>query len=116
MFEKEDNIERRYKALMSKPGTLERVLSGFHSMTERTYKAFHELVQEHADIGKAAIVIMASNQASHLLEIARDEDKPRKDRVREISAIIAPMFELMYERLTRETIEQIDQELGEMPE
>jgi hypothetical protein len=114
MSEREDNIERRYMALKSKPGAVEKALGGFHRMTERTYKAFHEIIQEHADIGKAAIVIMASNQAAHLISIGCDEDRPRSERIHEISAIIAPMFELMYDRLTRETIERLDEELEEV--
>lgn len=116
MQEREDNIERRYKALASKPGAIGKTLSAFHKRTERTYKAFHEIIQEHADIGKAAIVIMASNQAAHLLDIGCDADRPRGERLNAISAIIAPMFELMYDRLIQETIERLDEELEEMPE
>ena len=50
MSEREDNIERRYMALKSKPGAVEKALGGFHRMTERTYKAFHEIIQERLQV------------------------------------------------------------------
>lgn len=107
---KKDNINDRYKTFEGKPGSIKSALENFNRFTERTYAAFREIVQDHSDIGKAAIVIMAHNQASHLLKLANDESKPKDGRIMEISAIIAPMFEMLYERLTRETIEGLERE------
>ena len=108
-----DNINERYKAFEKKPGSMKKALAYFYNVTEDSYDAFREVVQNHTDIGKAAIVIMARNQASHLLKLANDESKPKGDRLRDISAIIAPMFELFYDRLTRETIEGLEGEFEE---
>ena len=108
---KKDNINDRYKTFEEKPGSIKSALENFNRFTERTYAAFREIVQEHSDIGKAAIVIMAMNQASHLLKLANDESKPKDGRIMEILAIIAPMFEMFYERLTRETIEGLEGEM-----
>ena len=52
-------------------------------------------------------MIIARNYASHLVELACDESKTRAQRVNDIAGAIAPMYELMYDRLTKETIEQM---------
>ena len=105
---KKDNINDRYKTFEGKPGSIKSALENFNRFTERTYAAFREIVQDHSDIGKAAIVIMAMNQASHLLKLANDETKPKARRINEIAGTIAPMYEMFYDRLTRETIEGLD--------
>lgn len=103
-----DNINDRYKTFAERPGSIKSALGNFNRLTERTYAAFREIVETHSDIGKAAIVIMAHNQASHLLKLANDESKPKDGRIMKISAIIAPMYEMFYDRLTRETIEGLE--------
>ncbi len=106
-----DNINERYQAFEKKPGSMKKALAYFYNVTEDSFDAFREVVQNHTDIGKAAIVIMARNQASHLFKLANDEGKPKSDRIRDISAIIAPMFELFYDRLTHETIEGLEEKM-----
>lgn len=108
-----DNINTRYKAYKENPSTLRKMLLNFHKTTEITYSVFREIVQEHSDIGKATIVIMAMNYASHIVKIACDESKSEMLRINEISNFIAPMYELLYDRLARETIEQLEMELEE---
>ena len=110
----DDNIDKRYALYQKKPGSINAAIQNFNRITEKSYTTFKEIMEDHADIGKAAIVMMASNQAAHLISIGCDEDRPRSERIHEISAIIAPMFELMYDRLTRETIERLDEELEEV--
>ena len=56
-------------------------------------------------------MIMASNLASHIVKAANDESKPKARRINEITEVIAPMFEMFYDRLTRETIEELDGEM-----
>lgn len=103
-----DNISSRYQALKQKPGAIENALSKFHIRTEETYKAFSEIVEEHSDIGKAAIIMMAVNNATHLVRISRDEDWDDNTIVTEIATMIAPMYELLYDKLVRETIDQMN--------
>ena len=103
-----DNIDARYKLYKEKPDALKRALVSSHRVTEETYSTFCEVLQEHSDIGKAAIVIMAMNYASHILKNACDESKDKSLRIREIAGAIAPMYELLYNRLTRETIEELE--------
>jgi len=105
---KKDNINERYKSFEKRPGSLKNALSNFNRITEETYAAFREIIVDHSDIGKASIVIMARNQASHLLKLANDESIPKADRINEIADVIAPMFEMFYDRLIRETIEGME--------
>ena len=107
-MDKNDNINERYKAFEKKPGAMKCALDNFNRITEKRYAAFREIIEDHSDIGKASIVIMARNQASHLLKLASDESIPKADRINEIAGIIAPMFEMFYDRLTRETIEGLE--------
>lgn len=103
-----DNIDARYKYYKDKPEALKRALVDFYRITEEEYLSFCEVLQNHSDIGKAAIVIMAMNRASHILKNACDESKDKKLRIKEIANVIAPMCELMYDRLTRETIDELE--------
>lgn len=103
-----DNIDTRYKFFKEKPEALKRALVSSRQITENTYSTFCNIVQEHSDIGKAAIVIMAMNYASHIFKNACDESKDKKLRIKEITEAIAPMYELMYDRLTRETIDVLE--------
>ena len=105
-----DNIDARYKPYKDNPSALKKALLNLHNKTENTYSVFREVIQEHPDIGKAAIVIMATNFASHLMKIACDNSKHEVGRICEISNAIAPMYELLYDRLTRETIETLEDE------
>ena len=103
---KKDNINERYKAYEKKPGSMKSALENFNRITEQTYAVFRKVVEDHADIGKASIVIMAANLASHIVKTANDETKPKARRINEIAGTIAPMYEMFYDRLTRETIEE----------
>ena len=107
-MDKNDNINERYEAYEKKPGSMKCALGNFNRITEKKYAAIREIIEDHSDIGKASIVIMARNQASHLLKLASDESIPKADRINEIAGIIAPMFEMFYDRLTRETIEGLE--------
>jgi len=106
-----DNINERYKVYVKKPGSMKRSLENFNKITEKNYSVFREVVEDHSDIGKAAIVIMATNLASHIMKAANDESKPKARRIYEIAGIIAPMYEMFYDRLTRETIEGLEGEI-----
>lgn len=110
-MDKNDNINERYEAYEKKPGSMKCALGNFNRITEKKYAAFREIIEDHSDIGKASIVIMARNQASHLLKLASDESIPKADRINEIAEVIAPMFEMFYDRLTRETIEGLEGEM-----
>lgn len=103
----DDNIDQRYALYQKKPGSINAAIQNFNRITEKSYTTFKEIMEDHADIGKAAIVIIARNYASHLVELACDESKTRAQRVNDIAGAIAPMYELMYDRLTKETIEQM---------
>lgn len=103
-----DNIDARYKLYKEKPDALKRAFVSFHRLTEETYSTFCEVLQEHSDIGKAAIVIMAMNYASHIFKNACNESKEKKLRIKEITDAIVPLYELMYDRLTRETIDELE--------
>lgn len=104
---KKDNISVRYEAFQKRPGSMNNALRNFSRITEDTYANFKSIMGDHTDIGKAAIVIMASNFASHLVKLATDESIDKARRIYEVSGAIAPMYELMHERLTRETIEEM---------
>ena len=106
-----DNIDSRYKLYKENPNALKKALCNFHETTEKTYLSFREVMQEHSDIGKASIVIMAMNYASHIMKMACDASKPKNLRISEITKVIAPMYELLYDRLTRETFENLEKEL-----
>lgn len=110
-MDKKDNINERYEAYEKKPGSMKCALGNFNKITEKTYATFRKNIEDHSDIGKASIVIMARNQASHLLKLANDECIPKDRRIHEIAEIIAPMFEMFYDRLTRETIEGLEGEI-----
>ncbi|WP_405325625.1 hypothetical protein [Fibrobacter sp.] len=109
---KKDNIAVRYEAFQKRPGSMNNALRNFSRITEETYASFKSVVADHADIGKAAIVIMASNFASHLVKLATDESKDKARRIYEVSGAIAPMYEMMYDRLTKETIEDMLKQVG----
>lgn len=108
---KNDNINERYKSFEKRPGSLKNVLGNINRITEQTYAVFRDVVKDHSDIGKASIAIMASNLASHIVKAANDDNKPKARRIYEIAGIIAPMYEMFYDRLTRETIEELDGEM-----
>jgi len=50
-----DNIDARYQFYKEKPDALKRALVSFHRLTEETYSTFCDVLQEHSDIGKAAV-------------------------------------------------------------
>ncbi len=105
---KKDNINERYKSFEKRPGSLKNALGNFNRITEETYAVFRDVVKDHSDIGKASIVIMAFNLASHIVKAANDDSKPKARRIYEIAGIIVPMYEMFYDRLTRETIEGLE--------
>lgn len=103
-----DNLERRYAAFTATPGAMPKALHNFTKITDKTYDAFKSIIEEHPKLGKAAIVIMASNLASHLVQMANDETKSKAERIYNITGAIAPMYELMYDKLTAEVIDSLD--------
>ena len=112
MCKPNDNIAERYAAYQKQPGSMKRALSNFNRITEERFAMFKDVVKDHEDIGKAAIVIMATNYASYLMKLANDETKTPERRVYELAGAIAPMYEMMYDRLTKETIEDMIKKVG----
>lgn len=102
-----DNLDSSYKTIKDHPTKLNQTLGKFNIYTERTYAAFKDVVGKHEYMGKAAIVIMARNMATHLIDTARNQESPYKETVYSVTATIAPMFQMMYDRLTEETIESL---------
>lgn len=80
---KKDNINERYKSFEKRPGSLKNALGNFNRITEETYAVFRDVVKDHSDIGKASIVIMASNLASHIVKVANDERLAESMKLRE---------------------------------
>ena len=105
MRDPNDNLDRIYENYMAQPDGLRQTFENFNERTERTYQAFKEIMAEHPDMGKAAMVIMAGNQASHIIAVARDKGKNYAEVLSEIIVMISPMFQVMYDRLVSETIE-----------
>ena len=112
MCKPNDNIAERYAAYQKQPGAMKRALSNFNRITEERFAMFKGVVNDHEDIGKAAIVIMATNYASYLMKLANDETKSPERRVYELAGAIAPMYEMMYDRLTQETINEMANSLA----
>jgi len=108
MKDPNDNLDRIYANYSRQPEELKKTFNNFNSYTEKTYKAFKEIIEEHPNIsGKSAMVIMARNQASHLITMARDPEKNYKEILYGITAVICPMFQMMYDKYTEETIEKM---------
>lgn len=108
MRKSNDNMDRLYERYMAEPGEMHKAFENFNECTERTYQAFKEVMEEHPDMGKAAMVIMARNQASHLIAMARNKDKSYADVLSKITVVISPLFQVMYDRLVAETIEDME--------
>ena len=106
-----DDIDESYRQIKNWPGYIEGWLKTFKTFSEGTYGVFREIVQEHPDIGKAAIIIMAHNQAGNLLTRVRDSSCSDDDALNEVVGALAPMYEMFYDRLIQETIENLDGEL-----
>ena len=104
MRDPDDNLDRVYEAFKARSEDLRQIFENFNAWTEKTYQAFKELMEEHPDIGRAAMVIMARNQASHIISQVRN-GKSHREVFRNITALISPMFQMMYDRLVSETIE-----------
>ena len=104
MRDPDDNLDRVYEAFKSQSEDLRKIFENFNAWTEKTYQAFKELMEEHPAIGRAAMVIMARNQASHIISLVRKGESHR-EVFRNITAMISPMFQMMYDRLVSETIE-----------
>jgi len=111
MSKSTDDIDEIYRQIKNWPGYIENWLKCFREFSEGTYGVFREIVQEHPDIGKAAIIIMAHNQAANLLSRVRDSSRSEDDALNDVVGALAPMYEMFYDRLTRETIENLDSEL-----
>ncbi len=103
-----DDIDESYQQIKNWPGYIEGWLKTFKEFSEGTYSVFREIVQEHPDIGKAAIIIMAHNQAGNLLTRVRDSSCSDDDALNEVVGALAPMYEMFYDRLIHETIENLD--------
>lgn len=108
-----DSIYAGYNSFKYMPGALEQLLGKYHKLTENAYATFRDVVVSHSDIGKFAIIFMVRDQAAQLLKIACDESKDQYIKVFEMGRVIAPMFEMFYDRLTKEIIEGIDDGLEE---
>ena len=104
MRDPNDNLDRIYEAFKSQSEDLRKIFEDFNTWTEKTYQAFKEIMEDHPDIGRAAMVIMARNQASHIISQVRN-GKSRREVFRNVTALISPMFQMMYDRLVSETIE-----------
>ena len=101
----DDNLDKVYDAFKDQPEALRRLYDSFNDATEKTYRAFKEIMEDHSYIGKATMVITARNQASHIISLARDESKSYKEILYGITAAISPMFQMLYDRLVAEAIE-----------
>ena len=106
-----DDIDESYRQIKNWPGYIEGWLKTFKTFSEGTYSVFREIIQEHPDIGKATIIIMAHNQAGNLLTRVRDSSCSDDDAFNEVVGALAPMYEMFYDRLIHETIENLDSEL-----
>ena len=106
-----DDIDESYRQIKNWPGYIEGWLKTFKTFSEGTYGVFRDIVQEHSDIGKAAIIIRAHNQAGNLLTRVRKSSCSDDDALNEIVGALAPMYEMFYDRLIHETIENLDGEL-----
>ena len=80
-----DNLDSTYESFKKHPDDLSLTLDKFNTYTERTYE-----------------VIMARNQATHLIDMARDQKSSYQQIVANIVSAIAPMFQMMYDRYTEE--------------
>jgi hypothetical protein len=110
-----DNIDQRYAEFAREKGQsgIVAALTRINDYTEDSYDAFKEVVDDHAELGKAAIIMMIRNQASHLHKIATDTNTSKQEHLQKIYAIIAPMFSMLYDRYTEEKIEDIVNYVGE---
>ena len=97
-----DNLDSTYESFKKHPDDLSLTLDKFNTYTERMYEVFRDIVSKHENMGKAAIVIMARNQATHLIDMARDQKSSYQQIVANIVSVIAPMFQMMYDRYTEE--------------
>ena len=104
MRDPDDNLDRIYEAFKDQSEDLRKIFEDFNSRTERTYQAFKEIMEDHPAIGRASMVIMARNQASHIISLVR-KGESYKEIFQNVTAIICPMFQMMYDRLVSETIE-----------
>ncbi len=109
-----DSIYAGYNSFKYMPGALEHVLGEYYKLTENAYATFRDVAVAHSDIGKSAIVFMVRNQATQLLKIACDESKDQSKKVFEIGHVLAPMFEMFYDRLIKETVEWLEKEFDGM--
>ena len=111
-----DNLDSTYESFKKHPDDLNLTLDKFNTYTERTYEVFRDIVSKHEYMGKAAIVIMARNQATHLIDMARDQKSSYQQIVANIVSVIAPMFQMMYDRYTeeKETIEFVCKKLDKV--
>jgi hypothetical protein len=111
MSNSRDDIEESYDEIKGKREYVEGWLDDFYEVAEGTYDVFREIMREHENMGKAAIIIMAHHQAGNLLERVRDGDLSDEDALVEMIRALAPMYEMFYDRYTRETIENLDKEI-----
>lgn len=104
MCKENDNLETVYKSFEANPDFIRKSLTTFHTNTERAYAAFKSIVDDHEDMGKAAIIIMARNQATHLMEIAKSDDK---NALNKVVSILSPMYTMLYDRYTEDSINEL---------
>lgn len=104
---KKDNIAQRFETYRRHPHLLQESLANFHYNTEKMYNTFKNLMEKHADIGKGAIIIMANNFAAHMFKLANDETLNEHQRRYELAVAISPLYELLYDRLAKESIDAL---------
>jgi hypothetical protein len=110
MYNPKDDIEESYDEIKDDREYVEGWLGSFLEVTEGTYGVFRDIMEEHENMGKAAIIVMAQNQAGNLLEKVRDGDMSDEDALMEMIRALAPMYEMFYDRYTQEAIENLDWE------
>jgi hypothetical protein len=101
----DDNLDKMYDAFKGQPDALRRLYDSFNDATEKTYSAFKEIMEDHSYMGKASMIIMARNQATHILRAVMEHKGDYQGAVNEVTAAISPMFQMLYDRLVAETIE-----------
>ena len=62
-----DNIDNLVSGILGQPGKLKEVLQQLATNTEESYRAFRDVRDRHADLGRAAVPAMLRNQSAHLV-------------------------------------------------
>ena len=111
MSNPKDDLDESYDEIKDDREYVDAWLGNFLEVAEGTYGVFRDLMREHENMGKAAIIVMAHHHAGNLLLRVRDGDLSDEDALLETIRALAPMYEMFYDRYTRERIEGLDWEL-----